>query len=668
MPKRRQVPPDDLWLTATDLSTLRAAWARTLANNGAAGGDGMAVARYAEGADARLLRLSTELRRGQWRPGPSRAVDVPKRKGGTRRLMIPPVADRVVQGALGLALTPVLDPGFSDASFGYRQGRGVADALAAVARWRDRGFWHVVEADIVAFFDNVRHDRLLQKLDTALAGRTGAGRVVDLVALMVEAHAQETGVPGQGVPQGSPLSPLLSNLYLDALDEALDDKGLRLVRYADDFVVLARERATAEAALEEARAVLADEGLELHAKGSRVWDFDRGFAFLGDVFVKTLQLPARDETEENPVSLMRAVAEADAAAERIAAAEGAAGYDRGTRVLHLTQPGRRLAVEGGAFAVLAEAGHRLAGIGPARVGRIEVSPGVAVDWDAARHALDHGIPVAMLGPGGETAGLWMPRGQGRAELQLAQARAVSDPAFAAGIARALVGARIRNMRTHLFKKNHEQEDAEVTVALSQLKLMLARLPGYADVAALRGAEGQAARLWWPAYGRQVEGAPVPFRRERPAADPVNAAINWLTGLLERDITDAVNAVGLHAGFGVLHGVSGGDAALVWDMMEPFRTPLTEGLAAFLWNARRLRPEMFRAGRARIEIDPAGKRALVQGYETAVGRVVTAPGKGGPGKGAGRLAWRPMMRWQAQRLAEAVRAGDPARFVPYAMEP
>ena len=125
---------------------------------------------------------------------------------------------------------------------------------------------------------------------------------------------------------------------------------------------------------------------------------------------------------------------------------------------------------------------------------------------------------------------------------------------------------------------------------------------------------------------------------------------------------AISASGLHPGFAVLHAAQNGEAALAWDLMEPFRTPLTEALAGFLFNARRLRPEMFRMGRVRTEIDAAGKRALIQGYESAIARVVNAPGR------TERLAWRPMMRWQAQRLAEAMRTADPSAFTPYLMEP
>ena len=106
------------------------------------------------------------------------------------------------------------------------------------------------------------------------------------------------------------------------------------------------------------------------------------------------------------------------------------------------------------------------------------------------------------------------------------------------------------MRTQLFRLNRKVADGEVTAALATLKRHLAKLQGFADVAALRGAEGHAAALFWPALGRLADGAPVPFRRRRPATDPLNAAINYLTGILERDVAQSIGASGLHPGFGL----------------------------------------------------------------------------------------------------------------------
>jgi len=154
-----------------------------------------------------------------------------------------------------------------------------------------------------------------------------------------------------------------------------------------------------------------------------------------------------------------------------------------------------------------------------------------------------------------------------------------------------------------------------------------------------------------------------MRRTRPAKDPLNASLNYLTALLERDVRAAILCIGLHGGFGTLHACQDRGEALVYDQMEPFRAPLNEGLVAFLFNARRLRSEMFTAlpeGGVRIE-GPA-RRALIKGYEQAVARRVKGTG------GTSKLAWRAMMRHQARSLARAVRADDAALFQPYLMEP
>ncbi|MBL3587685.1 CRISPR-associated endonuclease Cas1 [Rhodovulum sulfidophilum] len=162
-------------------------------------------------------------------------------------------------------------------------------------------------------------------------------------------------------------------------------------------------------------------------------------------------------------------------------------------------------------------------------------------------------------------------------------------------------------------------------------------------------------------GRLCEEAHRPFRRQRPAEDPLNAAINYLSAILERDTRAAVLAAGLHPGFGLLHRPQDRAEACVYDLMEPFRAPLTEGLAVFLFNARRLRPQMFAGVGGGVRISTEGRRALIAGYETAVARRVNVPDR------SHKLAWRPMMRRQAQDLAQALRAGDPARFRPYRME-
>lgn len=651
-----------LWQNLISLRRLDAAWEKVRSNQGAAGGDGVSIAQFQPGAARKLMALAQDLDAGTWAPGPYRRVDIPKRKGGTRRLTIPCVRDRVVHTALSQVLTPVLDPMFEDGSYAYRPGRSVQQAVRAIDRLRQEGYWHVIEADIVGFFDNVRHDLAVAKLEAALTGQSDADRIVDLVTLILEHQAQDSGVMGRGLALGSPLSPLLANLYLTELDAQIHGRGIRIIRFADDFVVLCKKRASAEAALEDLRAVLDEHGLDLHEDGTRVRDFDRGFAFLGSLFVRSMVLQQVNDPEEDMVTLLREVGDQDAQEGATQEAEARAGYDRGTRVLYLTEPGRRIALRNLSFEVQNEDGRAFAGIAHGRVDRIELGPGTRADWTVIEHALATQTDLAVVNARGETLGLLAAPQVDHGARHLAQARMVLDPDAARAIAARLVEARIRNMRTQLFRSNRKPQDSEVVAALARMQRTLRKLPQAESVAALRGLEGAAAAEFWPMLARLTEGAPDPFTRDRPARDGLNAALNYLSALLTRDMRAAVLRAGLHPGFGVLHASRDRADPCVWDLVEPFRTPLTEGLASYLFNARRLRPKMFQPGRPSVRITPEGRRALIRGYEAAMARRVNAPGR------TTRLAWRPMMLRQAQDLVRAAQAQDPALFHPYLMEP
>ena len=196
---------------------------------------------FERNARARLARLRRSLWSGNYVPGPVRRVEVMKETGGTRPLSIPCVADRIVQTAVAFTLAPVVEPAMSPASFGYRPGLGVQNAVERVIelRRREKRGW-VLESDVARFFETVPHVPLLELIEA----RTGDARVTELVAVWLEA----SGTGGRGLLQGSPLSPLLANLYLDEVDHLLDAPDARLVRYADDLVILARRRADAELA------------------------------------------------------------------------------------------------------------------------------------------------------------------------------------------------------------------------------------------------------------------------------------------------------------------------------------------------------------------------------------------------------------------------------------
>jgi RNA-directed DNA polymerase len=264
-------------------ATLSAAWEKVRANGGAAGVDGQSIERFDARAELYLAELSTALREGNYRPQPIRRVEIPKDDGRTRPLGIPTVKDRIVQTAVKFALEPIFEATFRPTSHGFRPGRGCRDALREVAQLIKDGYTFVVDADLESYFDTIPHGRMMQRIEESVSD----GSILGLVRSWLEQDIMrdlQRWTPTEGTPQGSVISPLLANIYLHPLDELMAARGYRMVRYADDFVVLCKSHEEAAAALGTIRAWVAENGLRLHPNKTHVGDCRQdgeGFEFLG---------------------------------------------------------------------------------------------------------------------------------------------------------------------------------------------------------------------------------------------------------------------------------------------------------------------------------------------------------------------------------------------------
>jgi RNA-directed DNA polymerase len=278
-----------LWDRILRRDVLQRAWQQVRENRGSAGVDRITIAQIeASGVEAFLDELEVELREERYRPRPARRVYIPKPGRSERRpLGIPSVKDRVCQTAAKLVLEPIFEAGFRGCSFGFRPKRSAHQALDEIKREVMRGRRWVIDADIRGFFDALDP----KILDSLLEERISDRRVLKLLRGWLRAGVLEGETllrPEVGSPQGSPISPLLANVYLNALDRAWEDRHGELgvlVRYCDDLVILCRTKAQAEAALRELRALLAELRLELADAKTRLVCLDNdgegSFDFLG---------------------------------------------------------------------------------------------------------------------------------------------------------------------------------------------------------------------------------------------------------------------------------------------------------------------------------------------------------------------------------------------------
>lgn len=274
-------------------ANLAGAFARVKANQGAAGVDHQTVAMFEQQLETNLGKVGRALREGSYRPQELRRNWIPKPGSSEQRpLDIPTVRDRVVQTATRTVLEPIFERDFAEHSYGFRPGRGCKDALRRVDYLLKQGQHWVVDADLKNYFGSIPHDKLIARVKEQVAD----GAVLSLIAAYLQQGVMdglEQWQPEAGTPQGSGISPLLSNIYLNPLDHLMVAQGYEMVRYADDFVILCGSEAEAQRALAEVQQWTAAAGLTLHPEKTRVVNASiaGGFDFLGYHFERGYRWP-----------------------------------------------------------------------------------------------------------------------------------------------------------------------------------------------------------------------------------------------------------------------------------------------------------------------------------------------------------------------------------------
>ena len=266
-----------------DRNNLNRAYKQVKRNHGAPGIDGMTVEQALLWLQENRAELLQSIREGKYTPSPVRRKEIPKPNGGVRKLGIPTVVDRIIQQAIAQQLQPIYEAQFSDASYGYRPRRSGQQAVRQVKEYAEQGYTYAVEVDLSKYFDTLNHELLMELLRKQIHDK----RVTGLIKKYLKAGVMENGVitrTREGSPQGGPLSPLLANIYLNEFDQEMARRGVKVVRYADDIVVVTKSKRAAEHMLESCRKFL--EGklkLTMNLQKSKVVSLfsHRNFKFLG---------------------------------------------------------------------------------------------------------------------------------------------------------------------------------------------------------------------------------------------------------------------------------------------------------------------------------------------------------------------------------------------------
>ncbi|MDB4872933.1 MAG: cas1 [Gemmatimonadales bacterium] len=602
---------------------LLAAWEDVREAGYADGEPGSAIVAFENRALRNLAELAEQVAVGGYKPRPMTGITIAKPSGGVRDLAIGAVPDRIVERAVLAVLDPLVDPVLSPWSFAFRRGLGVKDAIRALTASRDAGAAWVARTDVDDCFPSIPRWPVLERLRELVPDVELIGLVERLITrpVMGEGRAR-----GSGLHQGSSLSPLLANLYLDAFDRALMALGYQVIRYCDDIAIPAPDRPTAERVLELATAEAKKLRLELNMEDSRAVAFDDGVPFLGQTVTATTGAGA------DPLS-----------------------HPQRTTVYVATE-GALLRVKGDRLRV--EAGEELlANIHLNRVRQVVCQGRVGVTSTLLHRFAEQRLDLVWLHDDGAYAARLAPLTGGDATRRLWQYAVVSDPGAALRVARPIVAGKIANMRSGLLRAARSQDHPDIAAHADRLAAARLSALDTDSPTSLLGHEGTATRDYFAGLALTL-GPEWEFtsRQRRPPPDPVNAMLSFAYTLLLAEAVSACEVAGLDPHLGVLHTPRDDRPSLALDLIEEVRPAIADAVVVRLVRTGQLTPADFTTTEAGCRLDDAARRRFLAAYER---RMLTLVHHADEGR---RIPWRQVLYAQARRLAAVFEDREP-EYVP-----
>ena len=622
--------PASLLEFIADPSNLWEAWVDVRRNAAGERHHSRAIDAFQAAATERIAELHEQLLSGEYQPKPFHRFYIAKDDGGTRKLSVSSVRDRVVERAVVEQCGAFTDRGVDAAAHAYRPGRGVFTATADIVEYRDSGLDWCARMDIDDCFDHIPRECALKVFLSLLPDNSLDELLHKLVVRPVAGEA----LSDVGIPQGCALSPLLLNLALRDFDRKMQERGYALVRYSDDMAVFGHTKSEMLNAITYATQLLGRQGMPLNSEDSEIMHFESGFTFLGEEFGPKHPSTAEvNEYEEAP-----------------------------TKTLYVAKQGSYVHTDKGRIRISDGKRHELLSVPKTHVGAIVCFGSIGVSAGVRSHALYTGLPITFLSRRGSFMGRLQSASSAanveRLQLQIA---ASADEEFRLALAREFLSSKLSHQLTLLRRHSSVANARAVKDSIKEIVEARQQLTDASSIETLMGLEGIAARNYFHAYG-QLFPEPLRFdgRSRRPPRDVVNAALGYGYAVLASEATAAAAAAGLEPACGIMHASSNARRrpSLALDLMEEFRPYVVDSAVLQLAKWGSLTPDHGRPDSDRpggILLTKKGKQVLLKEYERRMLQVRS--GALDNFKGSTR---RTLYR-QAECVMRAIEEHDPAHF-------
>ena len=619
------------WLAEHAFSerSLGIAWKKVQKRESDDGNLAPSILKFQEDAEEKILRLSEALLDGSYKPYQFTEVDI-ETNGKERTLHIPAVQDRIVARAILATTTSRIDPLLGASAFGYRPGLGVADAVQAVVDAREAGLKWVLRTDVDDCFSSLSPDIAFDRFTQAVHD-TDITDVLEQLLGRTVGNGKMRGKTLPGLPLGCPLSPVLMNLVLVDLDDALNAAGFTVVRYADDIVVVGESKEELEDAARFCQRILRSFNMQLGDDKTDIMTFDDGFAFLGEDFgpkyPPAMPLQRVQEPENRVLYLGAQTAHARISKGRLIVEDRQKGGGKPTKLFDVPY------------------GH---------VSRIVAFGSVAISSGLRSWAMYNGVDIVLASRRGSYLGIMQGTKTETHSARLIAQVEINDTPRQLEISCAIIRAKIHKQIVVLQRFSKRESEEKVSNAITNMRKFMTMLDDTASIDEAMGLEGAAAKEYFAAYGSLLpDELAFTTRSRQPPLDLANASLSFLYTVLLGECVTALRAAGMDPGLGVLHNPQAKRPSLALDLLEEFRPLVADQVVLNAARRNRLTNKHARKdpkGQG-ILLTKKGREEILKAYEERMLQVV----KGSIPDFAGSI--RRHLYRQAQRLAGAIMHDD-----------